>query len=150
MKHAAIEPGASFKVQFPFVMVVGHTIGEDCPSFFPSWKPGVEPDNTGAHYHGDGFMVLTVVSVHKPGNYHQRVFYTRKWIDPSGKVFGKDTLKVTSQGNFRRLISGYKKRNNVEKEGEQGIFAAAYSLAGSLKITTAELLCALGLSEKSV
>lgn len=144
MRYTPIEPGTSFRVQFPFLLSMGTVLDEDGPYDVASWRPGSEPDNEGAHYHGEGFMVLTVVSVHKPGNYPPRVFYTRKWIDPQGKTFGKDNLRVTSQGNFRRLIQGYRYRDR--EASKRGVREAAEDLAKSLNITADELMARMGLA----
>ena len=54
-----------------------------------------------------GSMVLTVVDVFKPGRYPARVFYTRQWIDPDGKVFGKSALRMTTVSAFLRRTRGY-------------------------------------------
>ena len=56
----------------------------------------------------DGEMLLSVVSTHKPGKFPERIFYTRQWKDPEGKVFGKGALRVTTIGTFRRLLRGYR------------------------------------------
>lgn len=140
---APLEPGTAFKVQFPFVMEVATAVDEDGPYDVPSWRPGSKHDDDGAHYHGVGFMILTVVSVHKPGNYPPRVFYTRKWIDPQGKTFGKNNLRVTSQGNFRRLVQGYRYRDR--EVSKRGMREAAEDLAKSLGITCDELMARMGL-----
>lgn len=144
MRYTPIEPGTAFRVQFPFFLTVGTAVDENGPYDFPSWRPGSEPDEDGAHYHGEGFMVLTVVSVHKPGKYPPRVFYTRKWIDPQGKEFGKDNLRVTSQGNFRRLVQGYRYRDR--EASKRGVHDAAEALAKSLNITASEVLAHLGVA----
>ena len=144
MRYAPLEPGTSFQVQFPFVLTVDTVLDEDGPCDVASWRPGSEPDNDGAHYHGEGFMVLTVVSVHKPGKYPPRVFYTRKWIDPQGKTFGKDNLRVTSRGNFRRMIQGYRYRDR--EVSKRGVQEAAESLAKSLNTTAAAILARMGVA----
>ena len=54
-----------------------------------------------------GEMILTVVSTHKLGA-AERVFYTRQWRDPDGKVFGADSkLRITSSAGFTMLTRGY-------------------------------------------
>lgn len=85
------------------------------------WRPGVEweRDDNGdadACAGGVGAILLTVVSVHKPGKYPTRVFYTRQWRDPDGKVFGKTNLRVTTQDAFRRMAKGW--RHDFYLDGE--------------------------------
>ena len=76
------------------------------------WKPGVEFEAcAGEHYavaYGLGEMILTIVSIHKPGRFPERVFYTRQWRDPDGKVFGSKKLRMTTTPTFIRRASGYK------------------------------------------
>lgn len=85
---------------------------EDGPYEFESWRPGtrgeaVYPDDCEEVADGEGEMILTVIDVFKPGKYPERVFYTRKWKDPDGKIFGKNLLKITVVSAFKRRISGY-------------------------------------------
>ena len=77
-----------------------------------SWRPGVEweqDDEYAAHGVAEalGEMLLTVVDIHKPGRFPTRVFYTRQWKDPNGKVFGKAGLRITTLDAFRRRLRGY-------------------------------------------
>jgi hypothetical protein len=77
-----------------------------------SWRPGTESDSDGGYDVQEaadamGSMVLTVVDVFKPGRYPARVFYTRQWIDPDGKVFGKSALRMTTVNAFLRRTKGY-------------------------------------------
>lgn len=78
-----------------------------------TWKVGPKNEADGA---GDclsmadafGTMVLTVVSVHKPGKYPTRVFFTRTWITPEGKPFGKTKCRMTTMPTFTTLTQGYR------------------------------------------
>lgn len=142
-----MEPGTIFKVKYPFTLAHGFKIEEDGPVDFPSWKPGteeipVQPDTSETVYHGVGSMVLTVVATFKPPKWPTRIFYTRQWIDPQGRTFGKNNLRITTLGNFNRMKQGYRYRQTV-KEG--GVQAAAEALAKSLNITTDELLTHMGM-----
>lgn len=108
---ADIKPGDVFKVKHPFVF-------ED---YALSWKPGTIAQHEGPNgerspgvAHGNGFQVLTVVSLHRPGPYPTRVFYTRKWIDPNGGEFGKRDLLCKSVSAFRQIIKGYRWAYGVE------------------------------------
>jgi hypothetical protein len=140
-----LETGTEFKVQYPFVLTTACGIDEEGPTCFPSWKPGVErvpvyPDSDEAVFHGEGFMVLTVVDTFKPGKYPTRVFYTRSWIDPQGRTFGKTKLRMTTVGHFKTLASGYRHRDT--RKG--GVREAAEALAKSLNITADDLLSRMG------
>jgi len=94
------------EVPFPFVR---HLYGED-----ESWKPGTRCETAGEYddeiwlADGMGHMLLTE---HKrvaiPG-FVDRVFYTRKWRDPYGNVFGKHTLRCISAPAFKRMLRGYR------------------------------------------
>lgn len=78
------------------------------------WRPGCRIENDGPYgegsYYADetGAMILTVVSLHKPGRYPTRVFFTRQWRDPDGKVFGVQKLRVTTEQAFKRMAKGYR------------------------------------------
>lgn len=67
-----------------------------------------EPPDIEAVADAMGAQVITVVSVHRPGRFPTRVFYTRQWRDPDGKLFGKGNLRVLSIHHFRTLTRGYR------------------------------------------
>lgn len=99
---------------YPFVRDTYH--GVDGP--IPTWRPGVREEGgvwTGAM----GEMHLRVISTHKPGHYPERVFYTRRWRDPDGHMFGATSLKVTTTYNFRSLTAGYSSQYLLQDEKEQ-------------------------------
>ena len=107
-----VKKGDVFRVTYPFVRVKISLYDEDGLNEFDSWRPGTDsrmipPDDCEAYAHGEGHMRLTVVSTHKPGKYRERVFYTRKFIDPEGKEFGKGNLHVCSIQKFRRIASAF-------------------------------------------
>lgn len=86
------------------------------------WSPGCTFERT-SEYDGDWFadgegkMILTVISRHKPSDKHQeRVFYYRSWVDPDGVEFGKNILRVTALSNFTKLVKGF--RYKYENFGE--------------------------------
>ncbi|MGI9485439.1 MAG: hypothetical protein ACR2RF_06065 [Geminicoccaceae bacterium] len=116
------QEGNKFEFDYPFVLE-DSTIGidEDGGVIAKSWRPGVRwepvgPEDSDAFADGIGRQIVTVVSVHKPGRYPTRVFYTRKWKSPSGKVFGNPRLMVTTV--FAKLIRGYRYRFNLTKRPE--------------------------------
>ena len=151
--EAHMEPGTEIKVPYPFVLTSHMEVDLDDEGGHgrgwsePSWKPGVEripvyPDSDEAVFHGEGFMVLTVVDTFKPKGWPTRVFYTRKWIDPQGRTFGKNALRTTTLGHFKTLARGYRHRDT--RKG--GVREAAEALARSLNITADELMARMGLA----
>lgn len=78
-----------------------------------SWRPGIwylpnGHDDADVLADGMGKMILSVVSIHKPGKWPARVFYVREWKTPDGKVFGKQRCKVMAQSAFKGLLRGYR------------------------------------------
>ena len=147
-----LKPGTSYQVSYPFVLSSHTKVDFDDPEphgwKVPSWKPGTEhrfvyPDTEEMVYHGQGFMVLTVVDTFKPGKYPTRVFYTRSWIDPQGHTFGKTKLRMTTVSHFKTLARGYRYHEDIRKSG---VREAAEALAMSLNITADELLARMGVA----
>ena len=104
--------GREYEVKFPFVTDIYSGFDEDGPFVKETWRPGcrsecVYPDDSELVADGEGVMILTIVDVHKPGKYPERVFYTRKWRDPDGKEFGVGNLNITTTQAFKRRASGY-------------------------------------------
>jgi len=109
---AIYSPGQVFEVKFPFTRENYEGFGEDGPYTTKTWKPGVRMEQTSiddveAFADGEGAMILTVVSVHKPGRFPTRVFCTRRWRDPNGTEFGKTKLHIWTAEKFGRLARGY-------------------------------------------
>lgn len=107
-----IYPGQQFEVKFPFVLDTYTRWNGGDPETEETWKPGCRdegcpPDDTELVADAEGEMILTVIDVHKPGHYPERVFYTRKWRDPDGKEFGATKLHITTTPTFKRRASGY-------------------------------------------
>ncbi|MDF8912879.1 hypothetical protein OU568_26610 [Escherichia coli] len=111
-----IEIGKTYGVSYPFFTEEVELPPDDPEAtqmqMVKSWRPGVEweqDDEYATHGVAEalGEMLLTVVDVHKPGRYPTRVFYTRQWKDPNGKVFGKAGLRITTLDAFRRRLRGY-------------------------------------------
>ena len=114
-----IEAGSVFAFSYPFIREEREVYEEDGPVMMKSWRPGVryEPvyqDDSEAIADGLGEQIVRVVDVHKPGRYPPRVFFTREWKDPSGKVFGKPGLHIKTLDAFRRLVSGYRYEYRVK------------------------------------
>lgn len=104
--------GVTFDVRFPFVR---ETVDLGGPATVDGWRPGVrfelrDPpygDESESMADGEGFMRLTVVSIHKPGRFPTRVFYTRQFTGPDGKTFGKGALRIKTLDAFRRIARAY-------------------------------------------
>lgn len=102
-----IQPGDKYSVTYPFILDDGW---DEPPA--KTWRPGVRfenvsPEDVGAFADGEGQMTLTVVSLHKPGRFPSRVFYTRAWRAPNGKEFGKSRLLIATAQKFKRIAAGY-------------------------------------------
>lgn len=127
-----------FYVEYPFVAceyedwTTAKEANEFKAEIKTSWRPGVTweecgPEDSEAIAHGMGKMVLQVVSTHKPGKYPERVFYTRYYVDPFGKEFGKaNMLRVISKAGFTRLISGYRHPFTVRPQGAQRVALGSF------------------------
>ena len=109
-----IEVGRDYEINYPFTRCKYLAYdGERNMVEHDGWKPGIEyehNDNYGgsqAFADANGSMTLSVISIHKPGKYPERVFYTRKFKNPDGQEFGKGGLKITTTTNFKKLISGF-------------------------------------------
>lgn len=106
--------GQEFRNKYPFIRdTYGEYDGEDFVEV-ATWRPGCRyeacgyyGDDSEAVADGDGCQILTVVSVHKPGSYPARVFYTVTWVDPEGRPFGKGKLHIATIEKFRRRSRGF-------------------------------------------
>ena len=141
MKHAAPAVGEVFTVPYPFVQDtwVEHYDGEDGPETdeVPTWKPGVRSESVDVGMEADaiGAQILTVVGVYRPGHFPTRVFYSRQWRDPDGKVFGKAKLRITTVPAFVGLTRGYRhpfelrKPSNSDRQRADTSATAVYAVA---------------------
>lgn len=109
-----VQAGAVFCVKYPFVKEPYEKLEEDGPYTIESWRPGVSIEYTGDYRRdmdvwaaGEGRMILTVVGRFKPKGYPERVFYTRKFIDPDDNIFGKNKLLISTLEKFKRHATGY-------------------------------------------
>lgn len=108
-----IAEGGSYEVAHPFIRTTYTDFDDNGPFEAKTWAPGVRmehvyPDDSEAVADGLGAQLFSVVSVHKPGRYPTRVFYTRQWRDPQGKVFGNHALRMKTLGSFRNMLAGYR------------------------------------------
>lgn len=106
--------GETYEVACPFVWSTYTDMDEEGFSEALTWRPGiiwqdVYPDTTEPVAHGVGKVFYTIISIHKlPRPYPARVFYTRKFETPEGRVFGKSRLHMTTTQAFKRRLDGYK------------------------------------------
>ena len=114
---ADFRAGDAFKIKHPFVREPSNLL-----EGVTAWRPGTRngppgyDGECGREADADGVQLLTVVSLHKPGKFHTRVFYTREWQSPDGRKFGNAKLKIASLGAFRRLVAGYRFEYAVNPE----------------------------------
>ncbi|MES2950309.1 MAG: hypothetical protein V4858_17335 [Pseudomonadota bacterium] len=127
MLESVINSGDVFRVKYPFVRVTVEVPDSDPEgqgfATIQSWRPGVEfvpcgpcGDDSEAQCNAEGEMVLTVVDVHKPGKFPARVFFTRQWVDPNGKAFGKGKLHIMTAQAFKRRARGYMHEYEITPE----------------------------------
>lgn len=78
-------------------------VGAWTPGFRAAFSP---PGDARPVCDGYGEVIYTVVDYHiLPKPYPARVFYTRQFKDPDGKVFGKSKLRVTPVYTFWKLCN---------------------------------------------
>jgi hypothetical protein len=104
--------GMVFRAPYPFVRDEYEEVDADGIHKIKTWKPGtrfewVGPEDTECIADAMGEIILTVVSVHQPGRFPTRVFFTRRWRDPNGREFGKGACRCAISSKFRRLARGY-------------------------------------------
>jgi hypothetical protein len=107
------EIGSVHEFKHPFIREIHSEFDGEGIAEGLSWRPGVRmitrgPETSDPEADGIGTQILTVISVHKPGKYPERIFYTRRWRDPDGKEFGKGALRVRSAAQFSVLVAGYR------------------------------------------
>jgi hypothetical protein len=117
-----------YEVRYPFVRDVYQAVDGDSEGFgyvkVPTWKPGVRnedvyPDDCIAVADGVGLMRLTVVSRHRPSpKYRERVFFTREFVDPDGRTFGKKQLRMLGAQAFKRIATSFRVEYEMAKSKE--------------------------------
>jgi hypothetical protein len=64
-------------------------------------------------------MRLTVVSRHTPSpKYRERVFFTREYVDPDGRTFGKKRLRMLGARAFANIAQGFRVEYEMSKPAE--------------------------------
>ena len=109
--------GITYIVKYPFIKT---TFSFYEGSKTPTWKPGIEyryacPQAEAEPYaDGRGYQCIKVISKHKPPGFPERIFYTRTWIDPDGKEFGKNQCRVKTTGNITKILNGFQYEYLIE------------------------------------
>lgn len=106
------DAGTVYAIPYPFVRDKYFVYDEEGGFERDTWKPGVRfeaiaPDDCGAVADAVGQAVFTLVDTFKPGKFPRRAFFTRVFIDPDGRAFGKPRLHIATLEKFRRLTRGY-------------------------------------------
>ncbi len=121
-----IKEGAVISVAHPFVRDIVDICDEDGFHKQKTWVPGVRHESCGQYGEdleavadGMGSQTLTIVSIHKPGKFPTRVFYTRLWRDPNGREFGKGKLHIKTAQAFGWIIRGYRVSFRMSDPAEQ-------------------------------
>jgi hypothetical protein len=107
------EDGAVLTVTYPFVRETYTTYDDEGGCSMPTWRPGVRYEDCGPEdvepvADAEGQAIFTVVATFKPGRFPTRVFFTRRFVSPEGKVFGKGKLHIATAEKVRRLARGYR------------------------------------------
>lgn len=104
-----------YRVRYPFLRCKAAVYDGECGiTEIDSWKPGTEYRGQPNEYtdcelfaDGVGEMLITEVSRHKPAHYPERVFFTRRFVNPEGVEFGKAKLHCAVASKFNRTVKGY-------------------------------------------
>jgi hypothetical protein len=106
--------GQEIITEYPFVKeeIQGHLINVNT-DFVSVWIPSVKYEiisefEEGFFCDGLGKRIITVHAVFKPGKFRTRVFYTQKWQDPEGKIFGSNKLRIMAVQFFRDRSGPFK------------------------------------------
>lgn len=118
------QSGQVIRIGYPFVRDTYTYWDEEGGVTVPTWRPGVRyepcgPEDVEAVADGEGEAEFTVVDTFKPGRFPERVFLTRRFVTPDGKVFGKGKLHIWTLEKLRRLSRGFQSPYRLD-ETEDG------------------------------
>lgn len=131
--------GDTFEVPHPFCRDTYSCYDGDGSSSIPTWKPGVRneyvlPDDSECVADAMGAQLITVLGTYRPGNFPMRVFFTRQWRDPDGKVFGKRKCHSKTLGMFRSMVRGYRVDFRlIGQPTREAMLAAQYEEMGRIE-----------------
>ncbi len=110
-------------IEFPYPFIRGEFDKWDEEGSYKvlSWQPGVRYEENGYSgtvtiADGIGKQMVNVISIHKPGRFPERVFFTRRWETPDGIIFGKKHLRMKTTQVFRKLVAGYEYEYELAKQ----------------------------------
>jgi hypothetical protein len=91
-------------VSLPDIETGGH-------STVKSWRPGVRwvnvyPDSGRPVWDGEGAELRRIVAVTAIDGGGVRILYRRQWRKPDGRLFGKQTVRMTTPSGFSSWLSG--------------------------------------------
>lgn len=117
--RALIIPGAVFEREHPFTWVEERgrlSTGPD--DVYERWRPGawetkIISDDAAMACHGEGTVKFTVISVHRPPGYQERVFYTRHFTDPEGGSYATNKLHHKVMRGFQKEAEAFPFRYEV-------------------------------------
>jgi len=112
------QPGDVFERPHPFTLVVEHD--HDPDAAFERWRPGAwNVDSAGEDVLTSctamGRVKFTVVSIHRPPGYRERVFFKREFTTPEGKRYAPGRLMNCITRKFRKDISAFPFPFDVEQ-----------------------------------
>lgn len=130
-----LKPGDVFTLKHPFVLEEDRDAEGNLEC---TWRPGVLHEDGGDTLvcNGEGTQVLQVISLHRPGAFRTRVFYTRQFIDPSGAPVSKPKLRVCGTGPFQSLTAGYRHAYEIDEPTERAQAVLAATKRGELRRAT--------------
>ncbi len=75
-----------------------------------SWRPGIRwlqvaPDDSEPDSDGEGIEVRTIAAFVEIAGEVPRILYRRHLVDPTGKVFGKPKMRMTTPSAFSAWIN---------------------------------------------
>jgi hypothetical protein len=107
-----VVPRAVFERFHPFTWV-REPRSSDPVDDIERWRPGArdsietQPGYSKPICHAEGIIRHTIISVHKPPGYQERVFFLRHYYDPDGMFVGPPTLHHLVTRAFRREVERY-------------------------------------------
>lgn len=110
-------PGDVFERDHPFTWVEEGSYGDDR---YERWRPGawnVETvvDEALSSCTALGRVKFTVISVHRPPGYQERVFFKREFITPDGTRYTPGRLMNCITRKFRKDIAAFPFAFEVEE-----------------------------------
>ena len=105
-----------YRVEYPFLLSDKDTVS----NWGTKWTPGSRQNFN--EYDEDlindadanGYVLYEIKGIYKPFEYPERTFYTRKYQDPDGNIFGKNNLRIISSSHFKTMLKGYRYKYEID------------------------------------